>query len=59
MEEEARKKKLVGRRFHPVCFETQTSIMTPSFPAEGGGEATAGAAGQEEGRGGGVRSEGG
>lgn len=49
MEEEARKKKLVGWRFHPLCFETQTSIMTRSFSAEGGREATAGAVSQEEG----------
>lgn len=49
MEEEARKKKLVGWRFHPVGFEAHTSILTGFFSPEGGGEATAGVVVQEEG----------
>lgn len=57
MEEEARKKKLVGRRPAPLCSEAHPSISTRLFSSEGGGEAAAGAVGQEEGRGGGARSQ--
>lgn len=47
----------LGWSLHPVCFGARTAVLTGLFSPEGGGEATAGVVGQEEGRGGGTCSQ--